>query len=417
MSIPYEHRRQKAVIRLMKDGKPLANADVRLTMTNHEFLFGCGGFEAINRTPAASEDDLNLYKTVRTEKEAEFYRQRMEMWLELFNYGTLPFYWGKYEPTEGQTIAHQVKEAAKFLSSRGVKLKGHPLCWHTNSASWLMKYTTDEILLRQKARVAREVADYKGLIDMWDVINEVVIMPDFDRYDNPITRICRKLGQVETVKAMFEEARRENPDAILVLNDFNTSPKYEDLIERCLDAGVPIDIIGIQSHQHQGYWGDEKLYDVLERFSRFGLPLHFTENTFTSGHIMPARIVDLNDYNIASWPTTDEGQERQCRDLEHFYSILFNTPQVEAITNWAFEDGHWLGAPSGMVTVENRKKPSFYTLKRLIKGKWWTDISARTGETGAVELDGFRGQYIAVVNGQEVPFALGKDSKEILVNL
>lgn len=139
MSIPYEHRRQKAVIRLMKDGKPLVNADVRLTMTNHEFLFGCGGFEAINRTPAASEDDLNLYKTVRTEKEAEFYRQRMEMWLELFNYGTLPFYWGKYEPTEGQTIAHQVKEAAKFLSSRGVKLKGHPLCWHTNSASWLMK--------------------------------------------------------------------------------------------------------------------------------------------------------------------------------------------------------------------------------------------------------------------------------------
>ena len=127
MSIPYEHRRQKAVIRLMKNGKPLANADVQLTMTNHEFLFGCGGFEAINRTPAASEDDLNLYKTVRTEKEAEFYRQRMEMWLELFNYGTLPFYWGKYEPTEGQTIAHQVKEAAKFLSSRGVKLKGHPL--------------------------------------------------------------------------------------------------------------------------------------------------------------------------------------------------------------------------------------------------------------------------------------------------
>ena len=28
---------------------------------------------------------------------------------------------------------------------------------------------------------------------------------------------------------------------------------------------------------HQGYWGEEKTLDVLERFARFGLPIHFTE--------------------------------------------------------------------------------------------------------------------------------------------
>ena len=132
---------------------------------------------------------------------------------------------------------------------------------------------------------------------------------------------------------------------------------------------------------------------------------------------MPARIVDLNDYNIASWPTTDEGQERQCRDLEHFYRILFDFPKVEAITNWAFEDGHWLGAPSGMVTVENRKKPSFYTLKRLIKQEWWTDISSCTNDAGVVELDGFRGEYTAVVDGRVIPFTLSQDSAEIILRL
>lgn len=414
MDNTYAHRRQKAVIRLLKDGKPVPNADIRLTMQKHEFLFGCGAFESINMFPAESEAELNLYKTVRTEKEARFYRDRMEMWLELFNYGTLPFYWGKYEPEEGRTIAPQVKQAALWLKERGVTLKGHPLCWHTNSASWLLKYPTDEIIRRQKERVAREVSDFKGLIDMWDVINEVVIMPEFDRYDNPVTRICQKLGRVETVRVMFAEARRVGPGATLLINDFNTSPRYEQLIADCLDAGVPIDVIGIQSHQHQGYWGDEKLYDVLRRFSRFGLPIHFTENTFTSGHLMPERIVDLNDYVVPSWPTTDEGQERQCRDIEHFYRILFDCPQVEAITTWAFQDGAWLGAPAGLVTADNRKKPSFYTMKRLIMDEWWTDVQSRTDCAGAAALDGFRGQYTAQIGGKQIPFTLGTEPEIVL---
>ena len=48
-------------------------------------------------------------------------------------------------------------------------------------------------------------------------------------------------------------------------------------------AGVRIDVIGIQSHMHQGYWGREKTLAVLERFERFHLPIHFTENTLLSG--------------------------------------------------------------------------------------------------------------------------------------
>ena len=100
---------------------------------------------------------------------------------------------------------------------------------------------------------------YRGVIDMWDVINEVVIMPVFDKYDNAVTRICRELGRTPLVKAVFEAARESNPDAVLLINDFNVSPAYEHLLEELLEAEVPIGAIGIQSHQHQGYWGREKL--------------------------------------------------------------------------------------------------------------------------------------------------------------
>ena len=160
-------------------------------------------------------------------------------------------------------------------------------------------------------------------------------MPVFDKYDNAVTRVCKEMGRVPLVKAVFDEAKKMNPGAELLLNDFNTTKKYEDLIEGCLDAGVPITTIGIQSHQHQGYWGTDKLYDVLERFSRFGLPIHFTENTLTSGDfLVPEELDDLNDFQVTAeeWPSTPKGEERQMKQMEEMYRILFEHPLVKAIT-------------------------------------------------------------------------------------
>lgn len=43
---------------------------------------------------------------------------------------------------------------------------------------------------KQLDRVTREVGTFKGKVTLWDVINETVIMPVFDRYDNAVTRLC-----------------------------------------------------------------------------------------------------------------------------------------------------------------------------------------------------------------------------------
>ena len=180
---------------------------------------------------------------------------------------------------------------------------------------------------------------------------------------------------------------------MLLLNDFNTSMDYEILIDGCLNAGVPISAIGIQSHQHQGYWGREKLMEVLERFSQFGLPIHFTENTLISGELMPGHIVDLNDWQVEQWPTTPEGEERQAKEVEEMYRILFSDPLVEAITTWDFRDGAWLNAPSGFIRKDCSRKPSYHMLKKLIKEEWWTDETVRTDENGWAQAEGFKGDY------------------------
>ncbi len=376
------HRRAEARLRILNpDGTPARNCPVRADQTSHRFLFGCGAFDSVAMMAAKDEQTRS------------FLAERMEKWLKLFNYGTLPFYWGRYEPEEGKPVFEETMAAARWLTGKGVRVKGHPLCWHTACAPWLLAYSNEEIMRKQIDRIHRDVTAYKGVIDMWDVINEVVIMPDFDKYDNAITRICREKGRIRLVKDVFEAARESNPDAVLLINDFNTSVSYEILLEGLLEAGVPIDVIGIQSHQHQGYWGAEKLHQVLERFSRFNLPIHFTENTLISGEIMPPHIVDLNDWQVEEWPSTPEGEERQAREISEMYSILFSHPLVEAITTWDFNDGCWLKAPSGFVRQDNSEKPSYRALERLIHGEWETHESLVTDGEGFLTFTGFMGNY------------------------
>ena len=400
---PLAHRQANARLRVLNpDGTPAVRREVSVDQVSHQFLFGCGAFDAVE-----------LMKT-QDEKKQAFLRERMEKWLALFNYGTLPFYWGRYEPEEGKPAFRETMAAAKWLRQSGVQVKGHPLCWHTACAPWLLKYSNEEILCRQLERIHRDVTAYRDTIGLWDVINEVVIMPEFDRYDNAITRICREKGRVGLVKEVFAAAKECDPNAVLLINDFNTSEAYAHLIQDLLEANVPISAIGIQSHQHQGYWGLEKLNRVLERFSRFGLPIHFTENTLISGDIMPAHIVDLNDWQVDEWPSTPEGEERQAREISEMYSVLFAHPLVEAITTWDFNDGCWLKAPSGFVHEDNTEKPSYTALKNLIHGAWETHETLVTDDDGFLAFTGYKGDYQLKTAAGSAGFALNDNLESTL---
>ena len=406
------HRRATTTLKILRpDGSPVAREAVQIRQTRHAFLFGTGGFDALELAGGGPDG------TPVTPERRAFLEDRFDKLLELHNFFTLPFYLGRYEAEEGKPDHGRVMAGAKWLEDKGATLKGHPLCWHTVWPPWLMKYSNREILEKILRRIERDVALYKDTIDMWDVINEVVIMPIFDKYDNAVTRVCKELGRVSMVREVFEAARYANPRATLLLNDFDISTNYEILIDGCLEAGIPIDVIGVQSHQHQGYWGAEKVAEVLERFTHFGIPVHFTENTIISGDIMPPHIGDLNDWQVDSWPSTVAGEERQAREVVEMYELLFADPAVEAITHWSPTDGLWLKAPAGFLREDNSIKPVFEALREKIKGEWWTVESLATDENGEVEISGFRGDYALTVKDGEGRFALDGNNDRMSVVL
>ena len=389
---------------LQTDKTPLANQEVIIEQTKHKFLFGTAAFDLVPLTNGEY-----------TGEEKELAEHRAGKLTALFNAATLPFYWARFEPQRGKPMTKQLKNAAKWCIEHGLRTKGHPLCWHTLTVDWLLSMSNSEILAAQSARIQRDVSDFRGLIDMWDVINEAVIMPVFDKYDNGITRICKEYGRINTIKTMFEAARETNPNATLLINDFDVSSAYDILVEGCLEAGIKFDAIGIQSHMHQGWWGIEKTLKVLENFERFNLPIHFTETTMISGHLMPSEIVDLNDYQVTDWPTTPEGEERQAEETIQHYKTLFSHPLVEGITWWDLSDGGWLNAPAGLLRKDGSSKPAYDELMKLIKGEWWiSPTKLTTDNDGEIQFNGFPGEYELAYKGKKLPFTLDDTGSRML---
>ena len=79
------HRIGEALVRVVdKKGNPVSGKELVLNQKAHEFLFGSGAFDFLYYAGQPGGPD------------------RIGKWLALMNYGTLPFYWGRYEPEEGQ---------------------------------------------------------------------------------------------------------------------------------------------------------------------------------------------------------------------------------------------------------------------------------------------------------------------------
>lgn len=369
-----QHRKGDATIAVVDGtGKPLAGAEVVVEQTRHAFLFGSHIFH---------------WGGMPDEKTEQAYRQRFS---ELLNYATLGFYWTGYEPTRGEPKHHDAEQVARWCQQHGIRTKGHPLAWNYADAPWYPD-DPDELYRLQLARIDDCVTRFAGLIDRWDVVNEVTAY-DRDEFLQKAPKhsaMWKKFGQIAFTRDCFLRARAANPNATLLINDYRTDLPYEQVIEQLVDDNGKrlYDAIGIQSHMLEGTWQTATIWEVCQKFARFGVPLHFTETTIVSGDVA----WEWEKYGDA--PSTPEGEARQAADVVRFYTMLFSHPAVEAVTWWDFSDlRSFAHSGTGLLRADMTPKPAYEELKKLIKGKWWTNASLRTGEDGTAAFRGFLGDY------------------------
>ncbi len=354
-------------------GKPVPNAQVQVTQTRHAFLFGCNFF---NLNPTDTSPAQKAY-------EGEF--------AALFNYATLPFYWGAFENTQGKPDYARLQTMAQWCVAHGIAPKGHPLVWHQVWPGWAPK-DPDAAIPLLKARVSDLIPRYKDTIHYWDVLNEANGAAG-QTPPNGESEWIKRDGPAPVVETALGWARSAGiglPETFLY-NDYDTGEGNVALLTQLQKDGKLPDAIGIQSHMHSGPWLPAKVWQVCETFSRFGKPIHFTETTVLSG---PRRDVDFNGPSATDWNTTPEDEAKQADYVAQFYTILFSHPAVRAITWWDFSDANaWLGAPSGLVRRDMSPKPAYTRLKALIHTKWWTDAAGKTNQTGTFSRRVFYGDY------------------------
>ncbi len=369
-----KYRKGEVILRLVgPDDKPLkAGLTVNIEQKRHKFLFGCNIFK-LSRC-RTSEDNANYEKHFAS----------------LLNYATLPFYWWSYEREQGKPDDERTDEIVRWCKAHDVTTKGHPLAWNWAEPPWLPD-EPEAVMQAQFDRIKRCVRRFTGDIDIWDVVNEAT---DYVKERAPkLTEAIQRMGVGAYVCQAFEAARRANPKATLIINDYRTDPDYEGkVISQLVDEnGQPLyDVIGIQSHMHGGYWGAERAWQVCERFAKFRKPLHFTELTILSGHTSSPR--------PPRWDTTPEGERRQAEQVVELYRVLFSHPAVEAVTWWDFTDqGAWQRAPAGLVRADMTPKPAYEKLMDLIRNQWWTRTEATLQAKGQARFKGFLGQYDVTV--------------------
>jgi endo-1,4-beta-xylanase len=192
---------------------------------------------------------------------------------------------GPIHPEENRYFWDDADQIVNFAQQHGIKVRGHALCWHEQTPSWIFTdakgdTVTKEVLLsRLKDHITAVVTRYKGKVYAWDVVNEA-IADDPSRLlrNSPWYKICG----VDFIIKAFEYAHAADPDAKLFYNDYNTErPEKREriytLLKKLVDANVPIHGIGLQGHWSIFEPTEKELRETLDKYSSLKLDIQITE--------------------------------------------------------------------------------------------------------------------------------------------
>ncbi|HEY4358731.1 MAG TPA: endo-1,4-beta-xylanase, partial [Acidobacteriaceae bacterium] len=131
---------------------------------------------------------------------------------------------------------------------------GHTLVWHSQTPAWVFHdgsgnlVDRETLLRRMRDHIHTVVGRYRGRIQSWDVVNEVLNDDGRLRQSLWLTII----GDDYIAKA-FQYAHEADPEAQLVYNDYSLENEAKRrgalaLVRKLKAEGVPITTVGMQGH-------------------------------------------------------------------------------------------------------------------------------------------------------------------------
>ncbi|WP_207533128.1 endo-1,4-beta-xylanase [Desertivirga arenae] len=256
---------------------------------------------------------------------------------------------GVIHPSEKYYAWRDADSIVSFAQRNGLRVRGHNLCWHEQTAAWMFKdaegkTVSKELLLqRLKEHIFSVVKRYEGKIYVWDVVNEA-IDDDSTKFlrNSPWYQIC---GEDFIVKA-FEYAHEADPKAKLFYNDYNTErpEKMERvfrLMKKLVDAKVPVHGVGLQAHWSIYEPSESELRNTISKFSSLGLEVQITELDMS---VYPWEKERREKRPGESDVLTPELEQKQVEQYSKVFRIFReNWDKITSVTFWNISDQYtWL---------------------------------------------------------------------------
>ncbi|KUL63481.1 1,4-beta-xylanase [Streptomyces sp. NRRL S-1521] len=188
--------------------------------------------------------------------------------------------WDALEASRGSFTYGAADRIVSHAQSRGMKVRGHTLVWHSQLPGWVGSLGAGDLRTAMNNHITQVMRHYQGKIHSWDVVNEA--FQDGSSGARRSSPFQDKLGN-GFIEEAFRTARAADPAAKLCYNDYNTdgvnakSNAVYAMVKDFKQRGVPIDCVGFQSHFNSQSPVPADYRQNLQRFADLGVDVQITE--------------------------------------------------------------------------------------------------------------------------------------------
>jgi len=277
----------------------------------------------------------------------------------------------------------------QWCASNNIKVWGHTLAWHAQTAGWFFQGTNGQPVTREvamarlKNHIMTEVGRYKGRVYGWDVVNEAINDQGGGQTENLRNDSWVRVIGPDFLTLAFKWAHEADPDALLYYNDYNIdqdtnydqpTPRFTGkhsssmlLLKRLLKEGAPINGVGIQGHWHL-YNNIPDVEKAIADYESLGLKVGISELDVTA-----------TGSNSGAFPggggggtVSAEAFEQQAQVYAKLFDI-FNrhAKSISRVTFWGISDRRsWRSGQRPLVfDAQLQPKPAFQAILDVGLGK------------------------------------------------
>jgi endo-1,4-beta-xylanase len=306
----------------------------------------------------------------------------------------------KWEPIHPEPNKYNFAAADRFVDfglKNNMFIIGHTLVWHWQTPRWVFvddadqPLTRDALLARMKDHIFTVVGRYKGKVNGWDVVNEVLD-------DNGQLRKSRWLAIIgeDYIAKAFEYAHEADPDAELYYNDFSLeNPAKRNgcvrLVKDLQSKGVRIDGVGLQAQAWRlppDYPVLKDVEDFINAVSALGVKVMVTEMCIDvlpqAFHHQPGADLKLRAQSREELnPYTNGLPNKIQKKLAKRYAELFSlfrkhADKISRVTLWGVYDktswlNNWpvIGRTNYPLLFDRdyKPKPAFWSVVKVGRSK------------------------------------------------